>query len=179
MITEEGGITKILSAMEKHSYNSYVQEYGCAALWSLAWHNDGGAEYWSRAWDNDDIMLTTSKKAIRRVCKVMENHLSNSNLQHYGCAALCNLAVNDINKVTIFDEGGIATILSAMRTHLSKVDVQHYGCAALFNLALNDINKLKITEERGIATILSALKTHSSNADLQPLGLDALEVLTS
>jgi hypothetical protein len=38
-------------------------------------------------------------------------------VQEYGCAAISNLAVNDNNRVTIAEEGGIPMILSAIKTH--------------------------------------------------------------
>ena len=40
----------------------------------------------------------------------MNCHLGNADVQHYGCAALCCLAENDINKVAIANASGNGTI---------------------------------------------------------------------
>ena len=75
------------------------------------------------------------------ILSAMKYHLDNAQVQHYGCAALQNLAMNDNNKVMIAETGGIPTIVSAMKYHSSNINVQHYGCAALGTLAVNDNNK--------------------------------------
>ena len=93
----------------------------------------------------------------------MESLPFNINMQHYGCAALQNLALNEKNREAIAEARGIATILIAMKTHSPNATVQEYGCGALSNLAVNnDKNRVTIAEEGGITLILSAMKTHSS-----------------
>jgi hypothetical protein len=93
----------------------------------------------------------------------MKTHSSKANVQHFGCGALQNLAMNENNRETITEAGGITTILSAMKTHLYNADVQDFGCGALNNLAENnDNNQVTIAEAGGITTIISAMKTHSS-----------------
>ena len=88
------------------------------------------------------------------------------------------MALNENNRVTIAEAGGIITILSAMKTHSSNATVQEYGCGVLGNLAVNnDNNKMTIAKEGGIATILTAIDTHSYNAGVLENGLAALQIL--
>ena len=61
----------------------------------------------------------------------MNCHLGNADVQHYGCAALCCLAENDINKVAIANAGGKGAIESAIKKQPNNANVQYYGCAAL------------------------------------------------
>ena len=63
----------------------------------------------------------------------MESHPFNINMQHYGCAALQNLALNEKNRVAIAEAKDITTILFAMKTHSPNDDVQEYVCGALSN----------------------------------------------
>ena len=70
-------------------------------------------------------------------------------MQENGCGAISNLALNDNNKVTIADAGGITTILSAMKTHSSNATVQENGCGALQNLAVNENNRVTKTGLQG------------------------------
>ena len=176
LIAEAGGITTILSAMMKHPKNAIVQEYGCAALWSLAWNNRNGAQYWNQ---HNGSNSTTAKTAISVILIAMFSNPHSVNVQHYGCAALSNLAENnDENKVMIAEAEGITMILSAMETHIYNADVQHYGCEALFKLAReNEKNRRIIGEHNGIFRIISAVKNHSSNQDLLGFGHTLIEML--
>ena len=58
------------------------------------------------------------------IVSAMNCHLDSADVQHYGCAALCCLAENDINKVAIANAGGIDVIESAKRNHSSNAHVQ-------------------------------------------------------
>ena len=44
------------------------------------------------------------------IVSAMNCHLDSADVQHYGCAALCCLAENDINKVAIATASGNGTI---------------------------------------------------------------------
>ena len=89
----------------------------------------------------------------------MRNHPYNANIQHYGCAALQNLAMNEKSKTTIAEAGGITTILSAMKTHSFNSKVQYLCIAALSNLAdKNENNKVMIAAAGGDSTIVFVMK---------------------
>ena len=99
----------------------------------------------------------------------MNNHSSNSDVQHYGCAALQNLAYdNKNNQVMISNAGGKVAIESAVQNHSSNADVQAKGNGALLiltatpnpttsislkiaNLFSSDNNNLTIAEA-GVST---------------------------
>ena len=120
-------------------------------------------------------MTIAEAEGITTILSAMSFHCSNANVQHYGCGALNNLAVNENNKVKIAEAGGITIILSAMKKISSNADVQHYGCAALHSLAWNNANnKERIAHAGGEAAIESAMRNHSSNACIQKSGHAAL-----
>ena len=71
--------------MKTHSSNATVQQYGCAALSSLAMN------------DNNQVAITAAG-GISAILAAMETHSSNATVQQYGCAALSSLGMNDNNK---------------------------------------------------------------------------------
>ena len=90
---------------------------------------------------------------------------------------LWDLALNEDNRVTIAEAGGITTILSAMKKHSSNANVQENSCGALVNLALNENNRVTISNAGGKAAIESAMRNYSSNAGVQEKGKAALRNL--
>ena len=97
--------------------------------------------------------------------------MSNGDVQNSGCAALQNLACNNVNnRNTIAREGGIKAILDAMEKHKSKGVLQKKGCSVLLNLARN-VNILKtIKEKGGINVICNAMDIHTSNDEMKTRG---------
>jgi hypothetical protein len=50
-------------------------------------------------------------------------------VQHYGCRALVNLALNDVaNRAAIAAKGGIEAVVAALNAHPASAIVQHCGC---------------------------------------------------
>ena len=82
--------------------------------------------------------------------------------------------MNENNRVTIAEAGGITTILSAMKNHSSNANVQENSCGTLVNLALNENNRVTISNAGGKAVIESAMRNYSSNAGVQEKGKAAL-----
>jgi hypothetical protein len=108
----------------------------------------------------------------------MKSHSSNADVQENGCGALWYLALNDNNKVTIAEAGGITTILSAMDNHSSNPFVQYCGCTALMKLVTNnDNNKVMITNAGGEVAIQSAIRNHLSNVGVYEKGHEALRMI--
>jgi len=83
--------------MKYHSSNVNVQHFGCAALGTLAVH------------DNNKKMIAVSG-GIPMIVSAMNCHLDSADVQHYGCAALWCLAENDINKVALANASGKGAI---------------------------------------------------------------------
>jgi len=70
--------------------------------------------------ENDNSKLITSKGGIERILKSMKNHPTSSDVIDYGCFLLKNLAlINDANKMTIAEKGGVQTVVSIMQGNTS------------------------------------------------------------
>ena len=111
---------------------------------------------------------------IEAVVEAMKAHLSNPDVQHQGCGALGNIAVNADNNVLVAKAGGIGAVVEAMKAHPSIADVQHRGCGALMSIAGNADNEVLVARAGGIEAVVGAMKAHPSNADVQWDGLGAL-----
>ena len=115
MITQLGGISRIVSAMKDHPMNAYVQEYGCAALQKLAEN------------ENNKVVIA-DEEGIARIVSAMRTHPNNANVQEYGCAALrCLAENNEKNRVMIVKAGGKVTIACALQHNKSNVCVGKEG----------------------------------------------------
>eukprot|EP01119_Soliformovum_irregulare_P001846 TRINITY_DN1169_c0_g1_i1.p1 TRINITY_DN1169_c0_g1~~TRINITY_DN1169_c0_g1_i1.p1 ORF type:complete len:354 (-),score=69.95 TRINITY_DN1169_c0_g1_i1:50-1111(-) len=116
---------------------------------------------------------------IPSLIQILRDHPQNIQIQHYGCEAMANLAINDANNVKIRKEGGIAAVVSAMQHHFDNEHVQSVGCRAMANLAINDANAVKIGKEGGIAAIISAMQHHPNNEHVQFHGCGAMANLAN
>merc|ERR1719199_1242437 len=97
----------------------------------------------------------------------MKSTPANLQVQHAGCGALGNLAVNPLNQVKIATLGGIDCVLAAMRTHKADTELQRQCCFALMTIADNVAgNQARVTSGGGIALILDAVSAHRSSAPL-------------
>ena len=79
------------------------------------------------------IQTTSIPSPIAEILSKMRINERNANIQKEGLFELQNLAINENNRVTIAEAGGITTILSAMKTHSSNATVQEKGCGALLS----------------------------------------------
>ena len=127
------------------------------------------------------IQIKTASKQndTATIVALMNSHLSASQVQQLGCAALRNLAINVDNQLSIAKAGGIAAIVSGMEAHRDHDGVQQQGCMALRNLAANnDANQLSIAKAGGIVTIVSGMEAHRDHDLVQLQGCLALKILS-
>jgi len=153
-----GGIKIIIDILKLYEYNSDIQQYGCAALFNVAFKND------------ENEMQIGSEGGIARITNAMRNHPKHIGVQKYGCGALGNLAYNcESNQTQIRQEGGIERIIVAMIIHLyGHSDLQLEAAGTLRNLAYNNAdNRIEIARSGGIPVLVQVMKIYDKNAELQ------------
>ncbi len=122
--------------MSSHKDHSGVQEKACAALYNLAFNNDGVYIFVFHLGRLVCSFLLSSSCVIYLSLSLwsMHNpHYFNFSLNH---AMLVSLSV--ANRVKIASLGGIEAVIKAMSTHKDRSWVQENACAALWNLAANN-----------------------------------------
>jgi len=143
---------------ETHEHNSDIQQYGCAALFNVAFKND------------ENELQIGSEGGIARIISAMRNHLKHVGVQKYGCGALGNLAYNcESNQIQIRQEGGIEQIITAMKLHLyERPDLQLEAAGTLRNLAFNNAdNRTEIARKGGIGVLITMMKIYEKYPDIQ------------
>ena len=116
---------------------------------------------------------------VAALVRGMQRYGADAAVQHAGCGALQNLALNnDANKAAIAAQGGIGAVLGAMGGHRESAGVQKKGCGALRTLAYNSAdNKAAVAAQGGIGVVLGAMGGHPENAGVQEEGCGALRTL--
>jgi len=95
---------------------------------------------------------------IQLVIDAMESHADNLPLQQVCCAALCNIAVHDGNKLLLVELGALRAVTNAMLLHPADVKLQQEACRTLGNLAAHASNKEKIAQSDALERVLAALE---------------------
>ncbi len=139
-----------------------IQEFGCAALWSLGQQSTGIAA------------RIGCEGGISAVLQAMDEHPCEKNVQEEGCYALCVLAADNANGEKIGLEGGISAVLGAMRAHRSAISLQEQAVAALRNLSVNINHAIKIGADGGVEMIVHAMQSCSEDAVAQEHACGAL-----
>jgi len=128
-----GGIEALVQAIGAHGASASVQEEACGALNNLVASSDA-----ITVQSSDAIRVKMAALGgIEALVQAMGEHGASAAVQQHACAALCNLAVDDANKVRrgkIAALGGIEAVLQAMDTHLGHALVQENACWALLNI---------------------------------------------
>jgi hypothetical protein len=75
-----------------------------------------------------------------RIIRAMDRYRDDANVQDKACSALCNLTVNDANKLTLVAVEAHVRIIRAMDRHEDDANVQERACKALRNLAANALD---------------------------------------
>uniref|UniRef100_A0A6S8IZI7 LRRK2 ARM repeat domain-containing protein n=1 Tax=Amphora coffeiformis TaxID=265554 RepID=A0A6S8IZI7_9STRA len=208
-IAKQDGIYLTLLAMESFPGDEELQQYACEALCSLATEHSqncdtifkqDGLKILSKAMKDHSMhegvqggalsLLThmtehtevcekfAQEDGIDRVLTAMRN-FETIEIHEQGCLTLCNMSIQNENKETIRNLGGIRMIVSAMRLLRDSTFVQKSGCRALDGLATNDQSKVTIAASGGISAMLNAMKNHSSVAGVQALAITALRKLAT
>ena len=164
IMARQGGIQKLVEALNTHPDQALVQQFGCGML---AW----------KAMTRSNRKEIPKRKGIPAIIKALDYHPGHAGVQKSGCAALQNLAFRRANGKEIAKEGGVASIVNALRRHPHHAELQQHGCGALENLARNDAAgaiMADIAEQGGIGAIIEALRNHPDHVDVQWNGCKAL-----
>lgn len=111
---------------------------------------------------------------ISIVLAALKMHSENSDVQHYGCWTLMNLAYNSSNRLRIAAEGGIQVFLDSLDSHPTHQGVQELGCWGLSNLACSDENNSLIADQNGGAYVIRAMNQHPDSTAIQEGGINVL-----
>jgi hypothetical protein len=80
------------------------------------------------------------------VVQGMLTHSEHAGMQEQACAALRNLAFNDVKSSKTAEAGGIEAVVAGMEAHKASVLVQQEACWAVSSLAVHAGNKVRIAE---------------------------------
>ena len=78
------------------------------------------------------------------IIRMMDRNQDDAQVQLEACDALCDLADNDANQVTLMAAGVHVRIIRAMDRHQDDAQVQEKACGALCYLAVNDANQVTL-----------------------------------
>eukprot|EP00934_Nitzschia_sp_Nitz4_P008020 Nitzschia sp. Nitz4//scaffold1_size375055//12361//15069//NITZ4_000206-RA/size375055-processed-gene-0.100-mRNA-1//-1//CDS//3329540835//8010//frame0 len=166
-LCDQGGVSRIVEAMNTHSEVATVQIRGCAAVTNLASHDTPLKQHIVECGAGGAVVVA------------MVMHPNDSYLQEKALRALRNLCANsEVNKVELANIGGIDAVISAMQVHRDEAGVQEEGAWTLSNLAGNDGNKAVIGDCGGIDVVIRAMWVHSDHVGVQEWCCRALFTLT-
>jgi hypothetical protein len=106
-VAAANGIPAIVQALRRYEQFAVVQEYGCWALWYLAWNIE-----------KNQIAIAQAD-GIGAIVAAMRQHNDATEVQCYGCRALIELAQNNAQNQIAIAEAGVfgAIIVAGMRQH--------------------------------------------------------------
>jgi hypothetical protein len=129
LISVEGGIELILSAMRAFSANKLVQLYGCGVLKNLAREH----EYIV------DIVEEGGIAAVVHALEVHSPYIENTRVVVECFALLRIIALDgDFNR-DIYENGGLWAVVMSMWLHTSNEVVQQHGCMIIITVAGNAV----------------------------------------
>lgn len=103
------------------------------------------------------------KKQI--VC-AMKEHLTNLDIQIYGCNILLNLLATAADEDIVYTQEIIKPVLLAMRSHASSSDLQTAACSLIMAISADEAAADVIGHNGGVQDILSAMRQFSANTEI-------------
>jgi hypothetical protein len=140
-----------------------VQASGCLLIGNL----------W-QSFDNRKS-IAVDQGGLAAVLNAMKNHPEDCDVQHFGCAALCGVILDDLEDEdepialakAVVDNKGIETVIEAMSKHRHDSNIQVHGCEFVCVLAGYDDNYRKsIIRASGLVAIGEARRIHSYNVNV-------------
>lgn len=108
----------------------------------------------------------------------MRLHSNVHSIQVSGCATVQNLALDEYNRDSIAESGGIAVIVDTMRRHVDDGPIQTTGCTTLANLANGSVDhKITVAECGGILAVMKAVENHAEEESVLRAAYSALRML--
>ena len=105
----------------------------------------------------------------------LHTHAASTDVQRWGCAAVCQLSSNNDANCDVFRQlGTLPLIDAALHTHAASTVVQEWGCAAVCKLAHNRANRDVFRELGTLPLIHAALHTHAASTVVQGWGCIAV-----
>jgi len=115
---------------------------------------------------------------VVEICNVMKSNLDNIEVQTSGCKALASLALDDIVRELMNEEGCIEEIIKAMRKHNNVSDFVIEACKALINISFNcDENKDSFGELGGVSELFHVIEGTETNDQAKAAAITALRNL--
>ena len=104
----------------------------------------------------------------------MKLHLSNQEVQQFGCMTIRNLCLVEDNMHIISKEGGMISVLAAMKAHALRYEpIQAYGSDALALLVGgqdNNSNRIMMLAKQGITIVVNGMSTYPTSVPVQEQG---------
>lgn len=153
-----GGITALVSVMQKYASDSEIQQWCCRILGNLA-----SQDYFGQI----AVALTGGTLTI---LAAMYSHYDHSKTQHAAIEALRALSsYHYANQTAIDPSGGIKVVAAAMQRHADDAKIQNWGCKVLYRLVSeSSLNPVEIV------TALTAMDSHYAVFDFQNATIEAL-----
>eukprot|EP01121_Diplochlamys_sp_Union-15-3_P012817 TRINITY_DN3891_c0_g1_i1.p1 TRINITY_DN3891_c0_g1~~TRINITY_DN3891_c0_g1_i1.p1 ORF type:complete len:238 (-),score=34.11 TRINITY_DN3891_c0_g1_i1:749-1462(-) len=97
---------------------------------------------------------------VSEICHVMRSNLDNVKVQIGACKALASLALHDIVRELMNEEGCIEEIINALRRYRKHSEFIIEACKALINISYNcEDNKDSFGELGGVTELFNALES--------------------
>ncbi|CDK24317.1 unnamed protein product [Kuraishia capsulata CBS 1993] len=155
---EREAITSLLQYLENRSDVDFFSNGPLRALSTLVYSDNVDLQR-SAALAFAEITENYTEPVSRDVLEPILILLQSSDqeVQRAACAALGNMAVNDVNKVLIVEMGGLEPLIRQMMS--SNIEVQCNAVGCITNLATQDRNKIKIATSGALIPLTKLAKS--------------------
>jgi len=109
------------------------------------------------------------------VVAAMADHRGDSAVQEVGLAALRNVCMEEVERESVCEAGGLEAVVAAMRCHPTSEAVQKEACEALRSLTYMSIHrKAQLTGQGGVGLMMEAMKTHPTSSQVHEAACKSL-----
>jgi hypothetical protein len=161
----DAGCSKALvAALQAHSTDAAVQQWGCAALGTLVANHPANQA------------AAAAAGGLEAAVAALRAHPGAEDVQEKGCYALGTLArSHPANQAAAAAAGGLEAAVAALWAHPGAEAVQQWGCLALAALVdTHPANQTAAAAAGGLEAVLAALRAHPGAETLQLRGCLAL-----
>ena len=124
LIAKEGGIGRLLAALDKHAEHAGVVERACGAVGNLAVNDD------------NNKVLIAKEGGIKRLLAALDNHAKHAGVVEQACGALCSIGWSDkALQKSIKDAGAVKLVRAAVGRSNASSNTRKWGQRLLGKLA--------------------------------------------
>lgn len=155
----------VIRAMQHFPGNAVVQERGCTILWN-------------QTFNAEVCHMLVTMGGVATILRAMRGHPTISKLQHTALEVLRNLCVNELNRQSLLQSGGLPFVVETMQKLAEDAEIQRSGCNMLASVAQGGMEyKIAVAECGGILAVMKAVETHPDNDNVLRAAYQTLRLL--